>query len=78
MIFRVSINTRSGRHFRLLVSLVPDLEEESVRDTSFVMMKVAGHQQTRILELDGYGHGMVEPALPLLLEEVRRVTTGTE
>lgn len=36
------------------------------------MMRIAGHEQTRILELDGYGHGMVEPALPLLLEEVER------
>ncbi len=37
------------------------------------MMKVAGHQDTRILELDGYGHGMTEPAFPLLLNEIRRV-----
>lgn len=32
------------------------------------MMKANGHQATRILELDGYGHDMVEPALPLLLQ----------
>lgn len=37
------------------------------------MMKVAGHNDTRIMELDGYGHGMVEPAIPLLLNEVRRI-----
>lgn len=37
------------------------------------MMKVAGHTDTRIMELDGYGHGMVEPAIPLLLNEVRRI-----
>jgi acetyl esterase/lipase len=37
------------------------------------MMKVAGHQDTRILELDGYGHGMTEPAFPLLLREVQRI-----
>ncbi len=37
------------------------------------MMKVAGHKQTRLLELDGYDHGMVEPALPLLLKEVNRI-----
>ncbi len=37
------------------------------------MMKIAGHQDTRIFELDGYGHGMTEPAFPLLIEEVRRV-----
>jgi len=38
------------------------------------MMKVAGHKETRLLELDGYGHGMAEPAFPLLLKEVRRIT----
>lgn len=38
------------------------------------MMKVVGHKQTRLLELDGYGHEMAEPAFPLLLEEVRRLT----
>ncbi len=37
------------------------------------MMKVAGHKQTKLLELDGYDHGMVEPALPLLLKEVNRI-----
>lgn len=42
------------------------------------MMKVAGHAETRILELDGYGHGMTEPAFPLLLNEIRRVVEKTE
>ncbi|MEM9329557.1 MAG: alpha/beta hydrolase [Bacteroidota bacterium] len=37
------------------------------------MMKLAGHQDTRIFELDGYGHGMTAPAFPLLLREVKRV-----
>ncbi len=37
------------------------------------MMKVAGHQETRLMELDGYGHGMAEPAYPLLLNEVSRI-----
>ena len=37
------------------------------------MMKVAGHKETRLLELQGYGHGMVEPGLPLLLNEVKRI-----
>lgn len=32
------------------------------------MMKVAGHQQTTLYELDGYDHGMVEPGLPILLK----------
>jgi acetyl esterase/lipase len=38
------------------------------------MMAVAGHRETKLLELDGYGHGMVEPSLPLLLNEIRRIT----
>ncbi len=37
------------------------------------MMKVAGHRQTRLLELDGYGHNIIAPALPLLLNEVNRI-----
>lgn len=37
------------------------------------MMQVSGHKQTRILELDGYGHGMTAPAFPLLLNEVKRI-----
>lgn len=40
------------------------------------MMKVAGHRQTRLLELQGYGHGMTYPAFPLLLEEVRRISSN--
>ena len=37
------------------------------------MMKVVGHKETRLYELDGYGHGMTEPAFPLLLKEVERI-----
>lgn len=37
------------------------------------MMKVAGHKDTRIMELDGYGHNMTAPAFPLLLNEVIRI-----
>lgn len=37
------------------------------------MMRVAGHKETRLLEIQGYGHGMVEPGLPLLLNEVKRI-----
>ncbi|TMP38174.1 alpha/beta hydrolase [Pseudoalteromonas rubra] len=36
------------------------------------MMKVNGHTATQIYELDGYGHNMVEPALPLLLNIARK------
>lgn len=37
------------------------------------MMKVAGHQHTRLLELQGYGHDMAYPAFPLLLHEVHQL-----
>lgn len=37
------------------------------------MMRVAGHQYTRIMELDGYGHNIIAPALPLLLNEIKRI-----
>lgn len=37
------------------------------------MMKVAGHRQIRLLELDGYGHDMTYPAFPLLINEIKRL-----
>lgn len=39
------------------------------------MMKVAGHKNVKIYELDGSNHGqMMYPALPLLLREVKNLT----
>ena len=38
------------------------------------MMKAAGHQETKLFELNGYGHSMVQPAVPLLINEVHRIT----
>ncbi|WP_158829441.1 alpha/beta hydrolase [Mucilaginibacter lacusdianchii] len=36
------------------------------------MMKLTGHKQTRLFELQGFDHGgMAEPAFPLLIKEVR-------
>lgn len=37
------------------------------------MMKISGHQDTRLFELDGYGHSMTEPAFPLLVKEIQRI-----
>lgn len=37
------------------------------------MMKVAGHTETRLYELEGYGHMMTYPAFPLVIEEVKRI-----
>ncbi len=42
------------------------------------MMKIIGHTQTNLFELDGYGHMMVEPALPLLINEVKRIYDSSD
>ncbi len=38
------------------------------------MMKATGHKATTLYELDGYGHSMEEPALPLILKMVNKIT----
>lgn len=38
------------------------------------MMKVVGHEDIDLLELDGYDHGMTYPSFPLLLKEVEKRT----
>lgn len=38
------------------------------------MMKVVGHPDTRLYEMDGYGHNMLVPAFPLLINEVKRIS----
>jgi len=38
------------------------------------MMKIAGHKQTTLYELQGFGHGMTEPAFPLVVQEIKRIT----
>ena len=38
------------------------------------MMKVVGHPDTRLYEMDGYGHNMLTPAYPLLIREVNRIS----
>lgn len=37
------------------------------------MMKVSGHKDTSLVELKGYGHGIVKPAIPLVLRELQRI-----
>ena len=37
------------------------------------MFKIVGHTQVKLLELDGYDHGMAYPAFPLLLKEIERL-----
>ena len=40
------------------------------------MMRVAGHEQTTLHELEGYGHIMVQPAIPLVVKEIQRITSN--
>ncbi len=37
------------------------------------MMKIAGHTDTKLIELQGYGHNMEYPALPILLRYVKEI-----
>ena len=41
------------------------------------MMKVVEHPDIELMELDGYGHNMVYPAIPLLLNFVREKSKDT-
>lgn len=38
------------------------------------MMKLTGHEYTEIYELQGYGHNMVAPAVPVLVNKVKAIT----
>lgn len=40
------------------------------------MMKIVGHKETTLYELQGFGHGMTEPAFPLVVKEVRRIVAS--
>ncbi len=37
------------------------------------MMKIAGHNMTRLMELQGYGHDMTFPAFPLIINEINQI-----
>jgi acetyl esterase/lipase len=37
------------------------------------MMKLTGHQKTKLYELDGYDHGMTELAFPLMIKEILKI-----
>jgi acetyl esterase/lipase len=38
------------------------------------MMRIIGHKDTRLYELEGYDHGeMVNPAFPLMIKEIQRI-----
>ena len=38
------------------------------------MMKVNGNKNSELYELEGYGHGMVYPSIPILLEKVKQIS----
>lgn len=64
-----------------LLLITGDREKEMLgryEENAFLMrmMKVVGHKETRLFEMDGYGHGMTFPAFPLLLEEVKRISAS--
>ncbi len=42
------------------------------------MLKVVGHRDVRLLELDGFGHAPNVPFFPLLLKEVDRILKSTK
>lgn len=37
------------------------------------MLSLVGHEHTKLLEFQGYNHGMVYPGLPVLVEEIKRL-----
>ena len=39
------------------------------------MMKLSSNEKTELYELQGYGHMMVYPALPILLEKIKEIST---
>lgn len=40
------------------------------------MMKISGQTKTKLYKLDGYDHGIVDAAMPLLLQEVNKIING--
>lgn len=40
------------------------------------MLKLVGHKDVRLLEIQGYGHDVARPAFPIVLKEIERVTRG--
>ena len=60
-----------------LVLITGDRELEMLgryEENAFLMrmMKVAGHTNTKLYELQGYGHNMVAPAIPILLKIINQ------
>lgn len=39
------------------------------------MLSIVGHENHKLLEFQGYDHGMVYPGLPVLLQEIKRLSS---
>lgn len=37
------------------------------------MMKISGHSKTKLYKLDGYDHGILEAAFPLMVKEIKNI-----
>lgn len=64
-----------------ILLLTGDREKEMVgrtEENAYMarMLKLNGHPDVTFCEFQGYGHGMLEPGLPLLVEFVKRVAAG--
>jgi acetyl esterase/lipase len=43
------------------------------------MMRAVGHKYTKLYEIQGYGHSMVEPGVPVMLNEIQKIVkNGSE
>ncbi len=42
------------------------------------MMEFAGHEETKLYEFQGYGHGMEHPACPIMIKEITRICEAME
>lgn len=42
------------------------------------MLSLVGHGDTKLLEFQGYNHGMVYPGLPVLIDEIKRLVKEKE
>jgi acetyl esterase/lipase len=41
------------------------------------MMKISGHTKTKLYKLDGYDHGIIEAAFPLLIKDIKKIINET-
>lgn len=65
-----------------LILITGDRELELLgryEETAYLMrmMKISGHTKTKLYELDGYNHGILEAAFPLLIKEVNKIINKT-